>query len=344
MTVQQEFINFNDRIKLSRRDDAYTKARTKDDSITSAIKDAFKEEGYKVIDDFLQGSLSTDTGVLKKDGDFDIDRALVIDEDDAPENPVDPKKVVLRVLEKRGFKNAKIKKPCITADYLSENLHIDFTVYRRFGESTYQLAIGKYNSDENNREWSGSDPKGLKSWIKNNSTYGASAGLKQNQFNRMVRYLKRWRDEQFSEDVGRKIFSIALTVMAKQSFTPSLTPEGQPNDLEALKETVSKILEYGYFTPCGTKYGVQVDLPVVPYIDIFTGSSLNTGTQLRNKLVTLRDKLVQVSEEADLVKQCTILNKLFGEDFHIPEPKKSHNTTKRVTYATAGAVGTSQGA
>ncbi|WP_417585702.1 nucleotidyltransferase, partial [Nitrincola sp.] len=177
MTVQQEFICFNDRIKLSRLDEAYTQARTKDNSITSAIKEAFKEEGYKVIDDFLQGSLSIDTGILKKDGDFDIDRALVIDTDDAPDNPVDPKKVVLRVLEKRGFKNAKIKKPCITADYLSENLHIDFTVYRRSGGSVYQLAVGKYGSDEQNREWSDSDPKGLKIWIKDKSNYGASSDL-----------------------------------------------------------------------------------------------------------------------------------------------------------------------
>ncbi|MEH6651144.1 MAG: nucleotidyltransferase [Motiliproteus sp.] len=346
MGVQREFINFHNRIKLGRQDDVYRKARERDDSITADIKTAFKDKGYPVIEDFLQGSLATDTAILKKGGDFDIDRSIVIDEESAPDNPVDPKKVALDVLDKRGFKNAKIKKPCVTADYSSENLHIDFPIYQKTANDRYELAIGKRNSDENNREWSESDPKGLKSWVKDNSNYLGSPDKKQQQFNRIARYLKRWRDVQFSENVCSKIFSIGLTVMAKRGFVPSMGVDGKFDDLDATLNTVKNIINYGYFTPVDEQFRVQVLLPTAPWRDIFDGSSLSTGTQFRNKLITLRDKLIEASDEQDVKKQCEILNKLFGEDFHIPSDEKNSggSSKKGLGFATAGVVGTSQGA
>ena len=61
----------------------------------------------------------------------------MIDEEKAPENPVTPKKKALDVLEDRGFKNARIKKPCVTADYASDNVHIDFIIYKRAEDQHY---------------------------------------------------------------------------------------------------------------------------------------------------------------------------------------------------------------
>jgi hypothetical protein len=204
MGTQSYFNKFHDAIKLSKQDDSYKKARERDTSITKAIKDTFAAAGYPVIEDFIQGSFSTDTAILKKNCDFDIDRAIVIDHDNAPENPVIPKVTICDdVLEKRGFKNANIKKPCVTADYISENLHLDFPVYRK-SYGSYELAIGKRNSDEANRKWSLADPKGLKDWIKDNSGYFGSPSIKQLQFNRIVRYLKRWRDENLLMQLERR--------------------------------------------------------------------------------------------------------------------------------------------
>ncbi len=117
MSLQNKFKNFHDAIKLGRKDLEYTTARLKDDSITADIVERFKEDGYPVIEDFIQGSLATSTGIREKGQDYDIDRAIVIEAKLAPENPITPKLAVLEVLEKRGFKNAKIKKPCVTADY-----------------------------------------------------------------------------------------------------------------------------------------------------------------------------------------------------------------------------------
>ena len=122
MGIQSHFDDFHGRIKLTRQDERYKKARTRDDSITAAIKTAFKEAGYEVIEDFLVGSHAYGTAVVPLDGDYDIDRALVIAAENAPDDPVVPKILTLNVLENRGFKNAKIKMPCVTADYASESL------------------------------------------------------------------------------------------------------------------------------------------------------------------------------------------------------------------------------
>jgi len=343
MGIQAHFIKFHNAIKLSKTDDIYSDARGKDDSITKAVKEAFKEEGYEVIDDFIQGSFSTDTAILNIDGDFDIDRGIVIDDAVAPGNPVIPKKTVQKVLEKRGFTNAKIKKPCVTADYKTQRLHIDFPVYKKSGE-TYNLAIGKKDSNEDNRYWDVADPKGLKIWIKSKTTYVGSSDDKLLQFNRLVRYMKRWRDHKFSVEVGGKVYSVGLTVMIKNCFQPSFDKDGKPCDLTALKNAVQSILNGGYFESQGNdQYKVVVNLPVAPYRDIFDGSSVDTGTQLRNKMHKLLDKLQSAIDEEDEIKQCKIFNGLFGDDFKVPEKTSEAKAAKEI-FSTAGAAGTSHGA
>lgn len=97
MSLQNKFFKFHDAILLGIKDVAYNTARLKDDSILKEIKARFKEDGFPVIDDFIQGSMATDTGIREKGQDFDIDRAIVIEASLAPENPITPKKAVLEV-------------------------------------------------------------------------------------------------------------------------------------------------------------------------------------------------------------------------------------------------------
>ena len=54
MGIQTHFDKFHDRIKLGREDDAYRKARKRDDSIKSDVKSEFKTAGYPVVNDFIQ--------------------------------------------------------------------------------------------------------------------------------------------------------------------------------------------------------------------------------------------------------------------------------------------------
>lgn len=328
MSLQNQFSKFHDKIKLGREDDSYREARTKDSSILDDLRDEFKNAGYPIIDTFIQGSFSTHTGIKHPVADFDIDRAVVIDADNAPNDPVEVKKLVLKVLEKRGFTNARIKKPCVTADYINLNLHIDIVIYRKRGQQ-YELAVGKLNSNVENREWSPAEPKKLIEHINDSSQYIGSADLKNRQVKRLVRYVKRWRDEKFGQNIGKKVFSIGLTLMLKDKFRPSISYDGKVNDLQSLRDTISAILNANYFQSVDYgKYKVNVQLPVQPYRNVFENSSIDTGTQLYNKLNAMLTKLDQALNEDSLHKQCEILQGLFGDDFEVPEKEQDSNAKK----------------
>ncbi|MGF1865301.1 nucleotidyltransferase [Enterovibrio norvegicus] len=367
MSIQTHFDKFNKKIYLTSHSDGYKKAKEKDKSIFEEIKSAFKDAGYPVIDTFMQGSFAVNTAINSLDGDFDIDRAVVIDAENAPEDPVAPKKIIKDVLERRNFKDPRIKKPCVTADYKSINLHIDYTVYKKetsfFGGDTYYLAIGKNGSSDKHKEWSESDQKGLIEWIDSADDFAFGATEKRKQLKRLIRYFKRWRDVNFSGEVRKKVFSIGLTVMVKEQYSPNTLSANVDDDLKALKDTVDSILDDGYISaPFGTDdYRVSVQLPKIPNRDIFQhkvegghadGSDLNVGTQLRNKLIKLQENLQKAIDETDEVKQCEILNKLFGDDFEVPKKEKqpsskvasSIKVAGAAPLSTAGASGTSQGA
>ncbi len=325
MSIQRKFINFHKKIKLTREDPSYRDAKEKSESIIKDIKKAFKDKNYPIIETFKQGSFATHTAIKSLDGDFDVDEALVINYYDAPEDPVQCKKIVNDVLIKRGFINSKIKTPCVTADYASLKLHIDYPVYRKdryFSE--YRIGLGKEYSLKENRKWGDSDTKGLIDYITNRECHIRYYNLtdkEQQQFYRLVRYIKRWRDVTYTNKNTRKhVYSIGLTIMFKESFYPEIDNNGKEDDLIALYNTISCILDNRtYFSNYyGNRYNLRVDLPVAPYQDIFRKHGETVGTELRNKLIYLRRKLKEAIDEESLVKQCTILNRLFGDDFEVP--------------------------
>lgn len=347
MSLQSKYMKFAGAIALTRESEKYKEAREKDDLITPKIEKAFNEKGWEVDSSFIQGSLKSNTGVIPLDGDCDIDRAVAIKHSKSPENPVDPKKTIKKVLSDHGFSEPKIKKPCVTADYKGKDLHIDYPTYRVDDLENYQLAVGKEFSDEENRYWEDSDPKGLVDWV--TSTDNLQGGLEltsaeRSQFYRVVRYLKRWRDFKYSSEAERKkIYSIAVTIMAKGSFCPCVDENSRPDDHQALKDTLDVILEPGrYFTEqWDSKYDVVVDLPVVPNSDVFKGKGSSIATVLRNRLDKLRDILKDVDGLEVLKEKCELLRKHFGDDF--PE-SDDDSDGERIKKKTPGFSGVSGGA
>ncbi|BHH83678.1 cyclic GMP-AMP synthase DncV-like nucleotidyltransferase [Desulforhopalus sp. 52FAK] len=347
MSLQTQYIKFADAIALTRKSENYREAREKDNLITPKVEAAFKEEGYEIKPNFLQGSLATDTGIIPLDGDYDIDRAIVITKESSPDNPVDTKKIVKQVLSDHGFKTPVIKKPCVTANYKNKPIHIDYPIYRLDNSENYELAVGKENSDENNRSWDSADPKGLLNWIKSNTNHQSFLSSEEltskekSQFYRLVRYIKRWRDVKYgSESQRKKVFSIALTVMFKESFCPNIdTENGKADDHTALKDTLDVILNHKeyFFSNDADSYSIGVNLPVTPYQDIFNENSKTVGTLLRKRLKRLVDVLLEVDEKDSLRKKTEILNKHFGNDFPIFENIKKKAASKLSTLsATSG--------
>ena len=349
MSLQTQYINFIKNIKLTRESDKYKEAREKDDLITPKVESAFKDEGYVVDSNFLQGSLATHTGIIPLDGDYDIDRAVVITKSSSPTDPIEPKKIVKDVLSNHGFKNPRIKKPCVTANYESKPLHIDFPIYRIDEYGNYQLAVGKENANEENKYWDDSDPKELVDWI-TSDTHHQSIFEKLSdeevwQYYRLFRYIKRWRDFQYkSETERKKVYSISLTVMFKESFKPNVDDSGKPDDHSALKDTLDTMLNIkNYFIGTAEgKFKIIVNLPVKPKRDIFNDKGNDVGTTLKNRLQKLLDTLHTVDSKQDLKEQCELLQKQFGYDFPVPDNSNKNNS--RATSKTAGLVGVSNGA
>lgn len=353
-TLQTYYEKFKHNIKLTRESDEYKKVREKDDLVTPKVKTALTDAGYKVEDDFLQGSLKMHTGIKPLDGDYDIDRAIVLCGTSVDDNPIPPKKVVKQTLKDHGFYSPVIKNPCVTADYISDNIHIDYPIYRKEYYGDLELGIGKECSGEDHRYWDESDPKGLIDWVADSQFHQDGffarelTAQEKDQYRRLVRYLKRWRDESFtSESERKKVFSIALTVMLKESFKPSIdTNNGKVDDHLAIKDTLDTILnKQNYFIDEGDEqYSISVYLPVTPTDrDIFQESSQTIGTKLRKKFINLLGALEEVDQLDDLHAQTQILNKYFGRDFEI-HPKDNGNNSKNANNKSAALVGISTGA
>lgn len=353
MSLQTYYNKFAKAIELTWGSKQYKDAREKDDMITPKVEAAFKDKGYVVHSNFMQGSLKSNTGVVPVNGDdYDIDRAIAIEEDGSPDNPVEPKKVLKNVLSDHGFSNPRIKKPCVTADYASKPLHIDFPVYRVDEYENYQLAVGKEHSDENNRSWDDADPKGLNDWITSDDNHQGGILSKKltpeekRQFYRLVRYIKRWRDIKYTSKEQRdKIYSIALTIMMKKSFCPCIDGEGTPDDHTALKNTIEAVLEDGVFFSenWSGDLNLEVYLPVTPKDDVFKGRGDIVATVLQNRLIKLLEAIEKAEDEESDKKACGILQKQFGSDF--PEGDDNGTTNNsRVKSSTPGFVGVSTGA
>lgn len=329
-SLQRFFNDFLSNIRLEYQSAEYKAVKEKDESISPKIKKALENEGYKIITPLKLGSLAVGTAIKPLSGDYDLDKGFLLGRDSTDDdNPLKPKLIIEAVLKNHGFTNQKIKMPCVTADYASINMHIDYTVFRNNNWVDYhQLAVGKKHSTD--PKWDDNDPIGLIDWInsdKNHQAFWSTLDKDEvKQYKRLVRYLKRWRDVKFCEADAEKVFSIALTVMAKECFKPSISDDGDMNDLKALTDTIEKMLSNGYFIPYSEgKHKIQVDLPVIPNRDIYDQKGSSIGTTFKARLETMRDKLIEAAETENLEKQTKILNKLFGDDFPVHSETKASN-------------------
>lgn len=345
MTVQSQFIQFNEKIFLKKTDSRLQEVRDKRESINKAVIAKFKEKEWGEATTFLQGSYATDLAIVPLDGDYDIDVVVSIPSDTAPESPIAPKKEILSILQNRGLSGASIKRPCVTAQYISDGkpkYHIDYPVYRCSGDQ-YELAWGKPTSADKDKKWSIGDPKGLVDWI----NYSNLDADEKRQYKRLVRYLKRWRDLRYSTS-EIKPYSVGLTILVRSYFADAFSDDGEADDLEALIRTIEKIIDSSCFRPLGdSKYDLVVNLPTLPYVDVFKDHGSGMGTRLYNRLSQLKKRLLVAQSKTTTSAASKILceDYVFGSDFPLPDGDGNDNGSKgRSATIKAGAVGSPQGA
>ena len=311
MKFKKEFKEFHENIKQTYSNEL----KTKKDMFINEIKKRLPEvlDDHKVtvkksdIEFFIQGSCATNT-LVKTDGDIDLDLAVVLPLDIEEHNDCRKIKGYVRDSISTYNRTVDFKKPCITVDYQSEDLHIDFPVYA-FSNEHYYLAVGKENSTD--CEWQKCDPKGLNEYFKDYLSNN-------DQLRRIVRYLKKWKSVSFSEGNGMPP-SIALTLLACEYFE-EMKEDNQDDDLNALYNVVKKINDY---IPNEEAPYVYINLPTSPYSDTMhkINSNQSYRRNFKNKMKDLLTHLTNAMNASDDYTAGTYMQKIFGDDFPLPEKK-----------------------
>ncbi|MRT94583.1 nucleotidyltransferase [Ancylomarina sp. 16SWW S1-10-2] len=346
--VQKSFKDFNDKIRITDLDyeeESNKILREKRDILLKDIKSYFdkKNEDLDPKDHlkykwFNQGSYAMYTGVKPlEDSDFDIDVAIVlnINKDDY-ENPTIVKKWIFEALDTKVNRTVKWKKPCITVQYTKageERYHVDFAIYAGVNDDDkYYLARGKETSNTSEKRWDESSPKELKNKI-NNKFDDAE---ERKQFKRVIKYLKRWKEEKFKgENSGTgKPTGIALTALAYSHFNPRIkdvfTNEIEIDDLDALLYTVTQILNSSIWSE------IEVYLPVSPYNNLFSEMTLKQMEKFKEKLTTLKTKLEEAQGNIDPHEATKLINKVLGSDFIVIEKEAISERSSRPAITSSG--------
>jgi hypothetical protein len=276
-----------------------------------------KAPSYKT---FHQGSYALSTGVSPLDGDPDMDIGIVFDcRPEDYKDPVELKRFVKNALERHN-RTVKIRTPCVTIQYIKgdvNEMHVDFAVYTRNGNDQTQLARGRDTdpADIQHRYWEPSEAQKL-----NDSIINAFTGNDREQWRRVVRSLKRWRDVK----IGHKnIPSIALTVAAKDWFEADFSNvDGKPRDLISTLNFVKNLLSKW----SGNR--LKVSIATAPYCDLLEKVTQVQMDDFKDRLVKLRDALIEADAHADTHEACKILKKQFGDDFPVPDKPDTTQKTQ----------------
>ncbi len=333
--VQKYFEDFHANIKLD-NDDEKAKLRDKRDTLLRALKANLDDDVPEFVS-FNQGSYSMHTGVLPLDGNYDIDVGLIFDcKRDKYPDPVVLKKKVRDALDTHG-RTLDIRRPCVTVNYMCDDevdYHVDLAIYANRDDGLLDIAKGKENSASDKRVWEPSDPKELTSVICD--AFSDDAELA--QYRRSIRYLKRWRNVQFTN--GGAPLSIALTVAAKSWFKPYFEISGKPGDLIAMMDWVKAMLAQFQWdsTDEGLHERLKVVLPVTPYTDVMAGMTKTQMAAFKEKLEGLRDALSDAYDEDLPEDACKLLNWQFGDDFKVPEKQETAKAARAPFISTGNSA------
>lgn len=322
--LQTQFLKFHDAIKIDFDDNQLL--RDKRDLVVRNLKDGLKtlfSRDTPTFDCFNQGSYDLATGVEPLAGeDYDIDVGIVFNFSKNSFKPVEVKKWVYDALN-TGSRTLEIKRPCVRVQYHHNGakwFHVDLAIYSLdkhpwLKQELHHIAKGFWGSSEDKKIWELSEPFKLKELLKSKITNLSD----REQFRRIIRYLKRWKDCNFSSTGSERPTGIALTACTYNLFKPQTSVicssctgslQYQYDDLKALHHVVDGII--GMFN---WKNEISVKLPVEPYNDLFAKMNNNQMVSMQIKLINLQIALSTATMESNTLIACAKLKKIFGQDF-----------------------------
>lgn len=291
---QSKFRAFHEAIKLSDRSHQ-SLLREKRDRILDRMRDNLRGRGLR-FDFFNQGSYAMRTGVRPLDGDYDLDVGVVFSGHSVPD-PLTAKEWVYDAVAGHTSQ-VDWKEPCITVQYVQggqPRYHVDLAVMWDDGSGLW-LARGKRHSAPPHRRWEQDDRRRFVEMVRDHHS-----GDDRDQFRRIVRYLKRWRDVHFPSTGRAAPVGIGLTVLVLRSFTPAAG-----DDLRALRHFVDRIRgEFGW------NGRITAKMPVAPHDDVFERMSDQQMREFKGHLDNLSGWLGRAEQSGD----ASWLRHAFGDDF-----------------------------
>jgi hypothetical protein len=290
--MHEAFLDFDNEIKLteSRKD----KILTSRGAVREKIKKYFSEDLKINQPKFrTQGSFTINTALNPVDGnEVDIDDGVYlqhISDNDTWPTPKEAHQLLLNALKNHTQDGCEDKPSCVRVIYRNF-YHLDLPIYIMKDDSAY-LAQTKLN------EWQRSDSKDFRDWFyKNRSS---------EQANRIVRYLKAWRDYRDFE-----FSSIELTILAVENFSF----QEKRDDLTLL------------YTLRGINTVIRsciIKKPVAPYENLWEDLSQEEMDERIGQLQSLYEDIKNAIENTSEHRSSLILRAQFGERFPLFDDEKS---------------------
>lgn len=330
INLQNEFLDFNKNIKL---DDENKVLIEKRDILLKILSKKISADAPS-FSHFNQGSYAMHTGIKPKDDDYDIDVGLKFDIDKNDFDPVEVKKWVKDALDGHT-KSVEIRRSCVTVTYQKNDeplYHVDFAVYAANNcDGKMYIAKGKEFSDPDKKIWEVSCPMDLMDTLRNRFDDADD----RKQFRRIIRYMKKWKDTNFTSNGSSAPTGISLTVLAYDLFNPKKSLDNIAfkttyDDFNALSNFVKVVLNSFSYTYRNGEFCrvISSKLPVEPYNELFEKMTNKQMKSFYKKVCDLDSALEEVKKCTKRSEACNKLVEVFGDDFPITVDKSTVGTSE----------------
>ena len=313
MDFDKQFKGYHEKIKLSssKKKELIGEKDKKGsrDSLRDRIKNNFKEKNRKQPKFYMQGSFSMNTTINPLSAEYDLDDGVYLQNIDTSkpmnewETPETVHKWIVDAVNGHTSKSPTDKNLCVRVHYADERKHIDLPIYVQKDDSYYLAVKGK--------GWVESDPKEIKDWfldeIKN----------KGEQFRRIVRYLKGWKDFRENENKHIKLYGgFQLTVLASYHFIES------ESDEKAFFKTIEAIKSYLW------SYEQKICHPKNGGKNIIDHYSEARRKNFVEEFTKMYEKAKKTYEENDCVEKSKKWRKIFGDRFPLLKNEDCEDNNK----------------
>lgn len=324
--VQKYFEQFHEAIRADC--DSDQKLRDKRDIVLNKITKRLREAGRPCFDVLHQGSYSRNarTGVKTIEGlryDIDIGLRFAIEETEYPAKDV--RSWVWEAVEGHTD-DVQDKGPCIRVIYV-DGFHLDLVSYACWTDDADQE---QYRLAHKDTGWRPTDPPFLLKCIKDAREpfeQLVDSATNTDQFRRIVRYLKRWNDEQIPTESCDKPTGLGFTLLCRDRLKPMPTWDGISDDRKALRDLASSAQ-----SQLGRIHSYK---PTPEFEDLFGRLSDTAMEKLKTRFGDMKSALDYADDEPDPVKACERLYRVFGRDFPVPKPSDTGKKTSAPAIITS---------